>query len=66
MLVLSRKKNRFVYERSDGSETFVIECNLSKDARPASFRPDGYEPVLGTGPVLAPYEARIYQKRTEA
>ncbi len=67
--VLSRKKNRFVYERSDGSENFVIECNLSKDARPASFRPDGYEPVLdpkGAGPVLAPYEARIYRKKTEA
>ena len=67
--VLSRKKNRFVYERSDGRESFVIECNLSKDARPASFRPEGYEPVLnpkGTGPILSPYEARIYRKKTEA
>lgn len=70
--VLSRKKNRFVYERVLGNEVYLIDCNLGKKpcrayvsaGRQCELIYDTAEPK-GTGGAaerLQGYEARIWKK----
>lgn len=63
--VLCRKKNRFVYTRSNQNESFLIDCNLAKQPCKAWKVMNDYKRVeLSTGTeekaVLQGYEARIY------
>jgi len=63
--VLSRKKDRFVYKRTLGESSYIIDCNLSAKEKPA-FDVVGYKLVYdnykkATRKVLQPYEARIWK-----
>ncbi len=65
--VLSRKKNRFVYKRTLGKSSYIIDCNLGKNVEKA-YKTDGYNLVYGTYKktkrlFLQPYEARIWKIR---
>ncbi len=67
--VLNRKKNRFVYERSLGERSYVIDCNLGAGACRA-FSPQGqwnliydtYERNIEDIKILQGYEARIWKQ----
>ena len=63
--VLSRKKDRFVYERALGESSYIIDCNLCAKEKPA-FDVTGYKLVYdnyrkATRKVLQPYETRIWK-----
>ena len=64
--VLDDRHDRFVYSRTLGDTTYVIDCNLGKNIKKAYIPNDDYKPVfLSKGDVsskLAPYEARIWKK----
>lgn len=65
--VLDDRHDRFVYSRTLGDTTYVIDCNLGKNCKKAYIPHGDYIPVfLSKGDVsrkLAPYEARIWKKR---
>lgn len=65
--VLDDRHDRFVYSRTLGDTTYVIDCNLGKNSKKAYIPHDDYKPVfLSKGDVsrkLAPYEARIWKKK---
>lgn len=66
-----KKKDLFLYERTDGTERFYIEANLTDTDRNSILHPDmrRMELVFGNYPaqgaaqaaVLRPYEVRVYQ-----
>ena len=63
--VLNKKKDRFVYQRSLGGKSYIVDCNLGKTEK-AAFRQDGYECIFTTGKItdiLSAYEARIWKKK---
>lgn len=70
--LLSRKKNAFVYARTDGRETFTVVCNLAASPLRPPYRPHPADAlVFPTADALAippaaaqmkPYEARIYRR----
>ncbi len=53
----------FVYERTDGKQSFIIDCNLSEDLKKAYF-PEGYRQIIthNRHPEMEPYEIRIWMK----
>ncbi len=63
--VISKKKNRFIYERSDENGTFVIDCNLSKV--PTYSHSFNYEwtlvfPKRMQEAYLGPYDVQVWKK----
>ena len=64
--VLDDSKDKFVYSRTLGDTTYVIDCNLGKNIKNAYIPGEGYKPVfLSKNQVshkLAAYEARIWKK----
>ena len=65
--VLNDAKDRFVYSRTLGDTTYVVDCNLGKKLRTAYQPGAGYEPVFlsngSTADYLQAYEARIWCKK---
>lgn len=64
--LLSRKKNRFVYERKGEGESWVIDCCLSDKGAEPWHVDSSYElvyPVHIRGSELGPYGARIWFKK---
>jgi len=62
--VLNQKKNRFVYKRSQGEKSYIIDCNLGKESCKAYIPGEGYQQVYstaGNGGELSAYEARIWK-----
>lgn len=70
--VLSRRRNRFVYERTLGGRTFLVDCNLGSEPCKAFLAQGEWEPVYDTAgnwgeggaangkrSMLQGYEARI-------
>lgn len=63
--VLNKKKNRFVYKRSQGENAYIIDCNLGKERCDAHEVEADYELVYTSGGAdkeLSGYEARIWRK----
>ena len=63
-IVLNRKKDRFVYERSLDGASYLIDCNLGKETKKA-YSTAGYQCIFTTGSTkeqLEAYEARIWKK----
>ena len=63
--VLNRHKNRFVYERKDEKESFLIDCNLSHDSVRGYPVDSSYElirPKRIFGTDLSAYGVRIWHK----
>lgn len=63
--VLNRRKNRFVYKRSDHSDSFIIDCNLSSKKKAAAEVDSSYAllfPKTLYGTDLSPYGVRIWHK----
>lgn len=46
--VLSKEKDRFVFERSNSQESFVIDCNLSVKECRKYHNPSDYQEILST------------------
>ncbi len=64
-ILLSKKKDRFVYERRLGAESFIIDCNLGCKQQKMYQMPEGYKRVFAAGrreKDLAPYGAVIWKK----
>lgn len=67
--VIDKSKDRFIYERYDDKESFVIDCNLSDHALRGVFYKEGYKRVYAPlydrkrVDVLLPYEVRIWKKK---
>lgn len=64
-ILLSKKKDRFVYERRLGAESFIIDCNLGSKQQKMYQMPEGYKRVFAAGrreKDLAPYGAVIWKK----
>jgi oligo-1,6-glucosidase len=64
--LLSKRKNRFVYQRSDDSESFVIDCNLHDRTESAYALDLSWEliyPKVLHETSLAPYGVRIWKKK---
>ncbi len=65
--VLDDSRDRFVYSRSLGDNTYIIDCNLGPKVRKAYKTDATYEPVyLSCGKSdnkLEAYEARIWKKQ---
>ncbi len=65
--LLSRKKDRFVYERSLGNDSFIIDCNLGARRQPMYEMPEGYKRVFVAGAkagMLRPYGAVIWKRES--
>ncbi len=65
--LLSKKKDRFVYERSLGEDSFIIDCNLGAKRQPMYEMPEGYKRVFVAGAkagVLRPYGAVIWKRES--
>ena len=66
--VIEDSKDRFVYERYDRKESFVIDCNLSDKAIRGVFYKKGYKRIYAPlykrnrADILLPYEVRIWKK----
>ncbi len=64
--LLNKKKDRFVYERALGKDSFIIDCNLGDKVRTCYNVPSGYKPVFAVGAKgnrLAPYGAVIWKRK---
>ncbi len=63
--LLSKKKDRFVYERALDGDSFIIDCNLGKKKQKIYKVPIGYKPVFVAGAkadTLNPYGVIIWKK----
>ncbi len=64
--LLSRKKDRFVFERTLGADSFIIDCNLGNKVQNIYKVPRGYKAIFGVGAKetkLAPYGAVIWKRK---
>jgi oligo-1,6-glucosidase len=65
-VVNKKEKNLFTYWRTDGKETFYIECNLGRDMKRRKAIPPGAERLLSNyedvpAELLRPYEAIVWK-----
>ena len=65
-IVNKKEKDLFTYWRTDGKETFYIECNLGSGMKARKGKPRGAERLLSNYPTapesaLRPYEAIVWR-----
>ncbi len=63
--VLSKRKDRFVYKRSLGAETYIIDCNLGVKQREMYNIPTEYREIFSSGAngkLISAYGVSIWKK----